>query len=103
MDLTPLPLFATLQEYNEQADALLHAHAAGDTDAMELFRCNHPDLRELSLAEIKAARLTIIRHTDHPHTGRRRRSDRPRHPSMAFRPNQALSLQKRRDNQHTQH
>lgn len=59
MDLTPLPLFATLQEYNEQADALLHAHAAGDADAMELFRCNHPDLRELSLAEIKAARLTI--------------------------------------------
>lgn len=59
MDLTPLPVSATLQEHRRQADELLLALTAGGPDAVEFLRRYHPDLCGLSLAEIKAAQLTI--------------------------------------------
>jgi ankyrin repeat protein len=42
MHLTPLPFQATLQQYRDQAAALLDAWRAGDPSALEIVRHKHP-------------------------------------------------------------
>jgi ankyrin repeat protein len=42
MDLTPLPCQATLQQYREQAAALLEAWRATDASAIQIVRHKHP-------------------------------------------------------------
>jgi ankyrin repeat protein len=42
MDLKPLPFRSTLEQYQKQAEALLEAHASGDSQAIRVFHENHP-------------------------------------------------------------
>jgi ankyrin repeat protein len=80
MDLTPLPFQATLQQYREQAAALLEAWRAGDASAIQIVRHKHPRFlnpaipwlpKRLSDAEVRSeafdlldAELTVARAYD---------------------------------------
>lgn len=80
MDLIPLPFHAGLEEYQQQAEALLEAWTAGDPDAVQAVRHKHPRFlddkipwlpRKLSDSEVGSApfdladaRLTVARWYD---------------------------------------
>lgn len=59
MQRAHLPFRSNLEEYEKQADLALEAWQAGDADAIQLFRENHPRLLEeqLSDSELRAAPL----------------------------------------------
>ena len=46
MDLQPLPFRAGLDQYERQAEALLEAYRAGDSDALRCFKARHPRFLE---------------------------------------------------------
>ena len=80
MDIAPLPFRARLEEYQQQADALLAAWTAGDPGAIEIVRHKHPRFlnptipwlpKNLSEAEVRRvtldhadAQLTLARWYD---------------------------------------
>jgi ankyrin repeat protein len=68
MPFQPLPFDAPLEAYQRQAQALLDAWNAGNADAVELFRHNHPRLlddtipwlpKNLSEAELRSASFDL--------------------------------------------
>ncbi|HEY0611687.1 MAG TPA: hypothetical protein VGD35_18575, partial [Chitinophaga sp.] len=59
MEVTPLPLSATLQDHRLQAEELLHAHTAARADAIAFFLNYHTGLRGHSPSQVKAAPLTL--------------------------------------------
>src|SRR5438445_4039887 len=42
MDFGPLPFRATLEQYQQQAEALLEAHKSGDAQAIRIIHEKHP-------------------------------------------------------------
>src|ERR1700740_19534 len=44
MDMTPLPIRSSLEQYDKQAEDVLDAHRSGDSEAMRCIRRYHPDL-----------------------------------------------------------
>src|SRR5687768_12157033 len=86
MELTPLPFRATLQQYREQAAALLEAWRGGDASAIRVVRHTHPRFlnpaipwlpKRLSDAEVRSgafdlsdAELTVARAYDFPNWAR---------------------------------
>lgn len=59
MEVTPLPLSATLQDHCLQAEELLHAHTAARADAIAFFLNYHPGLNGRSPSQVKASQLTL--------------------------------------------
>src|ERR1700741_417598 len=68
MGFAHLPFDANLEEYQQQAEALLRLHKSGDAMAMKIFHENHPQFldtkivwlpRKLGEAEIENAPLDI--------------------------------------------
>jgi len=68
MDLKPLPFRSTLEQYQKQAEALLEAHASGDSQAIRVFHKNHPRFldsetkwlpKNLPESEIQSAALEL--------------------------------------------
>ncbi len=55
----PLPLRASLDEYEQQAEALIKSFQSGDEAAQWRFKWLHPSFRGRSIAEVKAASLGI--------------------------------------------
>lgn len=58
MNFIPLPLHATLSEYEKQANELFSALIAGDEEAMAFVREHHPVLRQLPMHEFMSASIT---------------------------------------------
>ncbi|HXP88415.1 MAG TPA: ankyrin repeat domain-containing protein [Bryobacteraceae bacterium] len=68
MDLNPLPFRASLEQYRKQAEELLEAHKAGDSQAIRVFHERHPRFldskitwlpKNLSDSEIQSAALDL--------------------------------------------
>ncbi len=68
MDITPLPLHASLEQYKKQAKELIKAFKSGDPHAMRCLRQHHPrlpgransnDRNSVSDSEIRSARVTL--------------------------------------------
>src|SRR5262249_28470330 len=55
----PLPYRATLEEYQQQADALFAALQSGDEAAAWRFKWMHPRFRGKSVTDVKAATLDV--------------------------------------------
>ena len=56
---TPLPERASLDQLKNQAKDLKNGHKAGDPQALERIRANHPRLAASSVQEIQAFRFTL--------------------------------------------
>lgn len=59
MEVSPLPLSATLQDHHRQAEELLHAHTAARAEAIAFFLNYHPGLHGHSPSQVKDAQLTL--------------------------------------------
>src|SRR5579864_8923527 len=68
MDLKPLPLCSTLEQYQRQAEELLEGHKAGDPHAIKIFHEKHPRFLDAKIrwlpknlpdSEIKSAALGL--------------------------------------------
>src|SRR5260370_42423425 len=68
MDITPLPLHASLEQYKKQATELIKAFLSGEPEAMRCIRQHHPrlpgransnDRNRVSDSEIRSARVTL--------------------------------------------
>ena len=44
MDMKPLPIRSSLEQYEKQAEEFLDAHRSGDSEAMRCMRRYHPYL-----------------------------------------------------------
>lgn len=59
MDLRPLPLRASLEEYEKFAQEMLKIWKSGNPEAIQAIKKHHPRLRELSDSEIRSAEFAL--------------------------------------------
>src|SRR5215470_8859381 len=59
MDLKELPTFASLEQYERQAQDLVEGHKLGDSELIWSIKTNHPLFCNMSPSEIRSSRFTF--------------------------------------------